>query len=140
MIKFTTLTLVAGLATAATILPTSAQFFIAAPPNKPSPASTYDCAEEIGHVHRLSVQDIDGITDRSVWLQPICEGLTAARRNTYDFLFFNGNVNVHRAPIARNDLLMAELTDKGYDQFDVISLVFGAGNSVLLYVHQRDMN
>ena len=45
-----------------------------------------------------------------------------------------------RGEIGRNPTLMNALRAKGYDQHDVISLVPAAGNSVLLYVHQRDMN
>jgi hypothetical protein len=139
MLKLTALTLLAGLTTVATVLPSNAQF-AAVPPKKPVAVSTYDCAEEMGHVRRLGVADIDSITDRSVWLYPICEDLTASGRNVYGSLFFDGNANVLREPIARNAVLMSALEAKGYDQHDVISVVFGAQHSVLLYVHQRDMN
>jgi hypothetical protein len=139
MLKITALTMLAGLTMVATILPSNAQF-IAAQPKKPAAASSHDCANEMGHVRRLGVADIDSITDRSVWLYPVCEDLTAYGRNDYGTLFLDGNANVLREPIARNEVLMSALEAKGYDQFDVISVVFGAQNSVLLYVHQRDMN
>lgn len=35
--------------------------------------------------------------------------------------------------------LMAALNACGYDQHDVVSLRFGGGGSIILYVHQRDM-
>lgn len=140
MIKITALALVAGLATAATVLPSNAQFFAANIQNKPMAAHSYDCAEEMGHVRRVSVDEVNSIHDRKVWLYPVCEDLTAWGRNNYRDLFFDGNANVLRGQIGRNSALMNALSAKGYDQFDVISLVFAAGNSVLLYVHQRDMN
>jgi hypothetical protein len=52
----------------------------------------------------------------------------------------NGNVNHLRVSIAHNATLMTALRAKGYDQHDVVSLRHGANNSIILYVHQRDMN
>jgi hypothetical protein len=140
MNKFTMIALVAGLATAAATLPSNAQFFAANVPNKPMATSTYDCAQEMVQIRRISAEQVNSIQDRSVWLYPVCEDLTAYGRNNYRDLFFDGNAGVVRGEIGRYPTLMNALRAKGYDQHDVISLVLAAGNSVLLYVHQRDMN
>ena len=143
MMKLTTLALVAGFVSVATVLPSSAQFAavnIPGGPNYPTSHNEHNCADEMGHMRRVNVFDIDGIRDRSVWLHPVCEDLTVPGKNNYGTLFINGNVNVLREPIARNRLLMNALEAKGYDEYDVVSLRFGARNSVILYVHQRDMN
>ena len=68
MNKLTILALVAGLATTATILPSNAQFFAANVPNKPTATSTYDCAQEMVQIRRISPAEVNGIQDRSVWL------------------------------------------------------------------------
>ena len=140
MFKLTALAVLAGIATATTIVPSSAQFFIAVP-NQGKPASTqsYDCRDEIGYARRISATEIQGIHDRSVWLYPVCEESSILPRDDYGTLFIDGNANTLRQPIARNATLMNALRAKGYDQHDVVSVVFAAGNSVLLYVHQRDM-
>jgi hypothetical protein len=140
MNKFTMIALVAGLATAAAALPSNAAVLLPNNPNKPTSTSSYDCADEMVQIRRISAEQVDGIEDRSVWLYPVCEDLTVYGRNNYRDLFFDGNANVLRAEIARNATLMNALRAKGYDEHDVISLVLAAGNSVLLYVHQRDMN
>lgn len=140
MNKFTMIALVAGLATAAAALPSSAAVLLPNNPNKPSSTSSYDCASEMVQIRRISPEQVDSMQDRSVWLYPVCEDLTAYGRNNYRDLFFDGNAGVVRGEIARNPTLMNALRAKGYDQHDVISLVPAAGNSVLLYVHQRDMN
>jgi hypothetical protein len=143
MIKLTAIALLAGLATATATVPSSAQFLSHYSPNNPNyPSSENEdnCADEMGHMRRVNVFDIDGIRDRSVWLHPVCEDLTVPGKNNYGTLFLNGNVNVLREPISRNRLLMNALQAKGYDQYDVVSLRFGGNNSIILYVHQRDMN
>lgn len=140
MNKFTMIALVAGLATAAAALPSSAAVLLPKLPNNPGSTSSYDCANEMTQINRISAEQVDGIQDRSVWLYPVCEDLTAYGRNNYRDLFFDGNAGVVRGEIGRNTTLMNALRAKGYDEHDVISLVFAAGNSVLVYVHQRDMN
>lgn len=141
MFKHTALALVVGLATIATTLPSNAQFFAANIPNKRTTASSsYDCADEMGHVRRISVDEVKGIHDRRVWLYPVCERGSLLPRDDYGTLFLDGNAGVVRREIGRNPTLMNALRAKGYDEHDVISVVPAAGNSVLLYVHQRDMN
>ncbi|WP_297105706.1 hypothetical protein [uncultured Devosia sp.] len=143
MIKLTTMILVAGLATATTTLPSAAQFLAAnipGGPNYPVSHTDHDCADDMGHMRSVNVFDIQGIHDRKVYLHPICEDRTVYGRNNYGTLFLDGNVNVLREPIARNRTLMTALEAKGYDQYDVVSLRFGGNNSIILYVHQRDMN
>jgi len=124
------------------VLPSHAQFLGAniANPNYPTSRTDHDCADEMGHMRRVNVFDIDGITDRKVYLHPVCEDLTVFGKNNYGTLFLDGNVNLLREPIARNRTLMSALRARGYDHYDVVSLRFGARNSIILYVHQRDMN
>jgi hypothetical protein len=140
MNKFTMIALVAGLATAAAALPSNAAILLPKLPNNPGSTSSYDCASEMVQIRRVSAEQINGIQDRSVWLYPVCEDLTAYGRNNYRDLFFDGNANVVRGEIGQNATLMNALRAKGYDEHDVISVVMAAGNSVLVYVHQRDMN
>lgn len=141
MFKLSTLALV-GIVTAASVLPSLAQFAANNPggPNYPSAGDPWDCRNEIGHVRRISADDINRIQDQSVWLYPICEQHSILPTDDYDRLFLEGNVFTLRQPVARNATLMNALRAKGYDQHDVISVVFAAGNSIMLYVHQRDMN
>lgn len=94
----------------------------------------------MGHMRSVRQADINAIHGNRVSLQAVCEDLTVLGKNAYGSLFVNGNVNHLRVPIARNATLMAALTAKGYDQNDVVSLRHGANDSIILYVHQRDMN
>ncbi len=140
MLKLTALTLLAGLATASAALPSYAQANFPGTPNYPSSGPDHNCADEMGHMRSVNVFDIEGIRDQKIFLYPICEDPTVPGKNNYGTLFINGNVNVLRTPIARNATLMNALAAKGYDHNDVVSLRFAAGNSIYLYVHQRDMN
>lgn len=143
MLKTTTLAILAGLITMTTVLPSAAQ--VAAPGSNQrypehSSGQEYDCAEAMGHMRSVNRADITAIKGNRVALLPVCEDLTVRGKNVYGQLFVNGNVNHLRVPIAQNTTLMAALRAKGYDQNDVVSLRHGANNSVILYVHQRDMN
>lgn len=141
MFKITTLAVLAGLATLTTVLPSAAQF-AGANQRYPQQGSgqEYDCAASMGHMRSVRQADIFAINGNRVALLPVCEDLTVRGKNVYGPLFVNGNVNHLRVPIARNTTLMAALTAKGYDQNDVVSLRHGANDSIILYVHQRDMN
>src|SRR5215217_5844168 len=92
-----------------------------------------------GRLTRMQ-NDILAIDGNRIALLPICEDMTVPGKNAYGALFVNGNVNHLRQPIAYNPTLMAALSAKGYDQNDVVSLRFGGNDSIILYVHQRDMN
>jgi len=140
MLKLTALTLVAGLAAASATLPSYAQANFPGTPNYPNSGPDHHCADEMGHMRSVNAFDIEGIRDQRIFLYPICEDPTVPGKNNYGTLFINGNVNLLRTPIARNATLMNALTAKGYDHNDVVSLRFAAGNSIYLYVHQRDMN
>ena len=143
MFKVTTLAVLAGLVTAASVLPSFAQVAFVPGSNQRYPqssGSTYDCADSMGHMRSVKQADILAIHGNRVALLPVCEDLTVRGKNVYGPLFVNGNVNHLRVPIARNATLMAALTAKGYDQNDVVSLRHGANDSIILYVHQRDMN
>ncbi|ODT66587.1 MAG: hypothetical protein ABS75_26280 [Pelagibacterium sp. SCN 63-23] len=140
MLKLTTLMLAASLAT---ILPSAAQ--VAGPRNTPEPSESQetearDCSGGMGFVRRVTPAEIAAIGERRVWLEPVCETTSLFGRRDNGMLFHDGNANTLRQPIARNATLMNALRAKGYDQHDVVSVVFGARNSVLLYVHQREMN
>lgn len=141
MLKTTTYAILAGLITLTSVAPSFAQ--AAAPGSNYPPQSTgseYDCAAAMGHMRSVKKADIDAIRGNRVALLPVCEDLTVAGKNVYGQLFVNGNVDRLRTPIARNGTLMAALTAKGYDENDVVSLRFGANGTIILYVHQRDMN
>ena len=145
MLKTTTLAIFAGLVTLASVVPSFAQF-THVPGNQRYPQGSgteYDCAAAMGHMRGVKQTDILAINGNRagrVALLPVCEDLTVPGKNAYGALFVNGNVNHLRQPIAHNSTLMAALLAKGYDQNDVVSLRFGGNDSVILYVHQRDMN
>ncbi|MBO9588230.1 hypothetical protein [Devosia sp.] len=142
MLKITTLAILAGLVTATSVAPSFAQFAVPGG-NQRYPQGSgqqYDCAASMGHMRSVKQADIFAINGNRVALLPVCEDLTVPGKNAYGALFVNGNVNHLRVPIARNATLMAALTAKGYDQNDVVSLRHGANDSIILYVHQRDMN
>ena len=140
MLKLTAIALLAGLATASAALPSHAQANFAGRPNYPSYGPDHNCADEMGHMRSVNLSDIQGIRDQKIYLYPVCEDPTVPGKNNYGTLFLDGNVNTLRTPIARNATLMNALTAKGYDHNDVVSLRFAGGNSIYLYVHQRDMN
>lgn len=142
MLKFTTLAVLAGLATAAATLPSSAQF-IAGPPGGPNNPGYYgnddDCAYQLNYMSRVTRAHIESIKSQPVFLIPVCEDGLLGRNDDYGWLFTMGNVGTLRLPIARNAALMTALTAEGYDHQDVISLRFGGDDSIVLYVHQRNL-
>lgn len=140
MLKTTTFAIVAGMFTLTSVMASAAQV-AGGPSNYPTPSpSPTNCEEMVGHMRSVNQADINAINGNRVGLQSICEDLTVFGKNSYGSIFANGNVNHLRVPIARNATLMAALTAKGYDQNDVVSLRFGANDSIILYVLQRDMN
>ncbi|KQX42439.1 hypothetical protein ASD04_00250 [Devosia sp. Root436] len=138
MLKTTVLAVLVGLASAATTLPSAAQF-LAGPPNFPSNGYEEDCAYPLNYMPRVTRAHIQSIDGQPVYLVPVCEDGLIGRNDDYGWLFVHGNVDTLRLPIARNDTLMAALTAQGYDSQDVISLRFGGGDSITLYVHQRNL-
>ncbi|MNT47890.1 hypothetical protein D3C72_1846400 [compost metagenome] len=86
---------------------------------------------------RVTRASIEAINGQSVYLIPVCE--TGNASDDYGSLFTSGNVSTLRLPIAQNPTLMSALQAQGYDHQDVISLRVGGGNSIMLYVHQRNM-
>jgi len=141
MFKITTLAVLVGLATAATTLPSAAQFIAAKVPGGPAPSSSTanECAYQLNYMSRVTRAHIESIKDQPVYLIPVCEDGLIGRNDDYGWLFTTGNVGTLRLPIARNRALMAALMAQGYDQQDVISLRFGGDNSIVLYVHQRTL-
>lgn len=139
MFKLTTLAILAGLATAATTMPSAAQF-IAGQPNKPVASSNdEECAYQLNYMPRVTRGHIEAIKGQPVALIPVCEDGLIGRNDDYGWLFTSGNVGTLRQPIARNATLMTALMAQGYDQQDVVSLRFGGGNTITLYVHQRNL-
>jgi hypothetical protein len=142
MLKTTTLAILAGLITMTTVLPSAAQVRPGSSQRPPeqSEGQDEDCTAVMGHMRSVNQADINAIKGNRVALLPVCEDLTVRGKNVYGQLFVNGNVNHLRVSIAHNATLMTALRAKGYDQHDVVSLRHGANNSIILYVHQRDMN
>ena len=115
---------------------------IAGPPpgaNNPTPIVEDDCAYQLNYMPRVTRAHIDSIQGRPVYLIPVCEDGLLGRNDDYGWLFTMGNVGTLRLPIARNAALMTALTAEGYDHQDVISLRFGGDDSIVLYVHQRNL-
>lgn len=141
MMKITTLAVVVGLVSVATVLPSTAQQNnIPGTPNYPSESEDEEhCSGRMGFSPPISPAQVNAINDQRVWLHPICEDGSLTRSEDVDTLFIDGNASTLRREIARNPTLMAELTEHDYDQHDVISVVYGANNSILLYVHQREV-
>jgi len=141
MNKFASITLIAGLAIALTSIGASAAIVAPRTPGgQASHGSQYDPCQTMGHMRRVSASDINQIGNwQSVVLVPVCEDMTVADRNNYGSLFINGNVETLRQPIARNEALMSVLQAYNYDNYDVVNLRFGADDSILLYVHNRDV-
>nr|WP_295889222.1 hypothetical protein [uncultured Devosia sp.] len=138
MLKTTVLTLLVGIVTATTIVPSNALFIAAPPQRKPTPSvSEEECSYQLNYMPRVTRAHIESIHGQPVYLIPVCE--TGLGRDDYGWLFTNGNVGTLRQPIANNSTLMSALLAQGYDQQDVISLRFGGNDDIVLYVHQRDL-
>ena len=134
-----TVIIAAGLLTAFATVGANAQF-AAGTPNypSPSPSTPSECTFSAHRNPLLRTDEVSGIrSSQQIWLTPVCED--QLDRNNYGTLFRDGNVETLRLFIARNPALMAALTARGYDHFDVVALRFGRENSVNLFVHQRDM-
>jgi hypothetical protein len=141
MNKLTAIVAIAGLATAFTTIASSAAVVTHVPkPNYSSESSDPDCTALMGFMRTPKSTEILGLTNAHVAIIPVCEDLTVAGRNNYGPLFVNGNAELLRQPIARTPALIEALRAKRYDQHDVVSVRFGGNDSIILYVHQRDMN
>jgi hypothetical protein len=139
MQKFAIITPIATLAMAFTTIASSAAFVAPRGQHDTSHAGHSECGESLGHFRSVSRADIDAINGQSVMLIHVCDDGSLARNDSYGSLFIDGNVNTLRLPIARNDTLMSALDEEDLDQNDVVSLRFGGGNSVVLYVYDRFM-
>jgi hypothetical protein len=140
MFKTTVLTLLVGLVTATTIVPSNALFIAANPNKKPVPSvssSEEECSYQLNYMPRVTRAHIESIQNTHVYLIPVCED--GFGRDDYGWLFTSGNVGTLRLPIAHNPTLMSALTAEGYDHQDVVSLRVGGDGSIALYVHQRDL-
>lgn len=141
MNKLTAIVAIAGLATAFTTIASTAAVVTHVPkPNYSSESSDPDCTALMGYMRTPKSNEILGLTSAHVAIIPVCEDLTVVGRNNYGPLFVNGNAELLRQPIARTPALIEALRAKQYDQHDVVSVRFGGNDSIILYVHQRDMN
>jgi hypothetical protein len=102
------------------------------------PQSPTGCSYDLGYLFRPSVSDIAAIGSQSITLSSVCED-GFVRRHDIGSLFEDGNVTGLRPHIGRNAALMRALEAEGYDHEDVVALRFGARDSVILYVHRRDI-
>nr|WP_295889223.1 hypothetical protein [uncultured Devosia sp.] len=134
MFKTTVLAALVGILTATAVIPSNAAVLL---PKPPKGSSSENCGYQLDYMARVTRASIEAIHDQSVYLVPVCE--TGNANDDYGSLFTSGNVSTLRLPIARNSTLMAALEAQGYDHQDVISLRVGGGNSIMLYVHQRNM-
>ena len=141
MNKRVTITIIAGLASVlATMAGSAAQ--VAPGTNYPVHVSEPEefCTEGLGHMRNVTSSDIQAISfNQAIVLVPLCEDGLRARREVVGTLFLDGNVNTVRQPIARNRALISALASQDYDEQDVVALRFGGNDSIILYVHQRDM-
>ena len=138
MQKFAIITVLAGLTVAFTTIASSAAFVAAPRPTRNAPAVYHtDCGDSLGHFRSVNRADIESIDGQSVMLIRVCDDGSLASNDSYGSLFINGNVETLRMPIARNYTLMSALDEEGLDQNDVVSLQFGANDSVVLYVYDR---
>ncbi|WP_240232847.1 hypothetical protein [Devosia lacusdianchii] len=143
MNKLTTLTAIAGLVTALTTIASPAAVFnhVAGKPNVPGSAEATDpdCTAVLGYMRTPKGAEIMSLVAAHIAIIPVCEDLTVPGRNNYGPLFVNGNAELLRQPIARNPALIDALRARDYDQNDVVSVRFGGNDSIIFYVHQRDM-
>src|SRR5687768_2498166 len=102
MLKTTVLAVLVGLATAATTLPSAAQFIAAKVPGGPNyPASADDdeeCAYQLTYMPRVTQAHIESIGHQHVYLIPVCEDGLIGRNDDYGWLFTSGNVGTLRLP------------------------------------------
>lgn len=140
MNKLTAIAAIAGLATAFTTIASPAAVVTHVPNYPTSVSSDPDCTALMGHMRTPRSSEILGLEPAHVAVIAVCEDLTVPGRDNYGSLFVNGNAELLRQPIARTPALIQALRAKQYDQNDVVSVRFGNNDSVILYVHQRNMN
>lgn len=140
MYKLTKVAVIVGLVTALTSVASQAAVWThnIQQPNS-SVSNDPDCTAVLGYMRTPNQAEIMGLSNVHVAIIPVCEDLTVPGRNNYGALFVNGNAELLRRPIAGNGLLINALRAKDYDQNDVVSVRFGGNDSIIFYVHQRDM-
>ena len=142
MNKLSALTVIAGLAVALTTMGAQAAFVAPSRnrPNMPGSSSEPDCNSTMGHMRLIRRADIEAIHGQHVTLIRICEDDSLVSARSYGTLFVDGNVDTLRQPIAGNETLITALIQEELDQHDVVSMRYGANDSVILYVFDRHMN
>jgi hypothetical protein len=139
MRKLSTLAVIAGLLTAIVSTSVQAQSLTHQRQPRSSAATDPDCTEIMGFMRLVKQSEIKAFDGQRVSLIPVCEDGTMRTRNAYGTLFRDGNAELLRLPIAAHPVMINALRARDYDQHDVVSVRFSANNSVILYVHQRDM-
>lgn len=138
MNRFATLTLFATLAALSATGSSAAQFAAGQGPAG-GQSDSRECAYQLNYMPRVTRDHVAAIKDKPVYLVPVCEDGRIGNMEDYGWLFAAGNVGTLRPTIRHNGTLMAALVAQGYDEQDVISLRFAGGDSITLYVRQRNM-
>ena len=141
MNKLAAVAAIAGLVTAFTTIASPAAILtnVQNTPHGSTESSDPDCTALMGYMRTPKSAEILALHDIHVAVIAVCEDLTVPGRNNYGSLFVEGNAELLRLPIARTPDLIEALRARQYDQHDVVSVRFGANDSVILYVHQREM-
>lgn len=91
-------------------------------------SSSNSCGDQLGHLSRVFPADVTGIDNGyRVWVTELCPGGELMRAD--------GNAAYLRASIARNDLLVEMLGEKGYHADDVFAVRMMGDDTISLYVH-----
>jgi hypothetical protein len=90
-----------------------------------------DCGDQLGHLKRVYPAEVLGVDNHHrVWVTEFCP--------TSDLMRSDGNAAYLRTAIARNDVLVDILGDKGYHADDVFAVKMMGDETISLYVHRFD--
>jgi hypothetical protein len=114
--------------TSASILPAVAQNCLRLCEEKTEPER---CGDQLGHMKRVYPAEVLGVDDHHrVWVTEFCPAS--------DLMRSDGNAAYLRTAIARNDVLVDILGDKGYHADDVFAVKMMGDETISLYVHRFD--
>ena len=95
------------------------------------PTHTENCGDQLGHLKRVYPAEVLGVDNHNrVWVTEFCP--------TSDLMRSDGNAAYLRTAIARNDVLVDMLGDKGYHADDVFAVKMMGDDTISLYVHRFD--
>lgn len=119
-----------GALTITTVAPVSAAILVRVPTKqKVSAASNDYCGDAMGYLRIVRKTEL-AHEFAKISVQPICEGDDAGSiRST-------GNAGGLRTTIGADEAMAAALAKKDYAANDVVGVVFGGGNTLILYVHK----